>query len=301
MFSSLLGLSRAETHFLSRRLLPALDDIIAFQAERAGFEVVDTREAFAGARPCEPGVTADLAAMNTLQLAKGEGGMTGAEKGSFHPTAVGYKLLAQAVLDHLANTSSPSSGPGGPPRPPDFPPGGGPPGGGPPGEGPTGAPPHPDDMPPESDAPAPADAPCPAAKVDRQNVRQIARGIDTEKVRTLPGAPVCLQVPGEPWTAVEADADGLATVEVGELSRAEIPTLRLLWQSPQGRWQLQTLIAPADLAPPAAAWWERLDVWLLVGGGIACLLCVPLLVAVFRTIRTAVERVGSGGSTPASL
>lgn len=279
------GLSLVETSFLSSRLLPALDAMIDFQASRAGFEVADTRESFAGARPCEPGVTADLAAVNTLQLTKVEGGLTGIEQGSFHPSDVGYKLLTQAVLDAVAASNPPSPGALDPSIPPDLPPGAGAVG-----DGPTLAPPNPDDLPPEEGVPGPADTPCSATTVDRQNVRQIATGIDTETVMTWPHALVCVQVPGRPWTVVEADAGGLATYDVSELSRAEVPTLRLLWRPPYGPWKIQTLVSPVGLEPPATAWTKRLDVWLFAGLGVTFLLACPLLIALLRVIWARLSR-----------
>lgn len=104
-----------EEVIFSAQLISYLDNVIRQAAQTAGVFYVDTEHAFDGHRMCEPGDKA----INGL-TAGGDSGVTvlghtinfiGAE--SYHPTVLGYRLLADTISRQTADLTAvtPASGP----------------------------------------------------------------------------------------------------------------------------------------------------------------------------------------------
>lgn len=99
----------AEEVGFAAQLITYLDDVVRQAAQTAGVFYVDTAHAFDGHRLCEPGSKA----MNGL-TAGGDAGVTvlghsinfiGAE--SYHPTVLGYRLLANVIAAQTADLMAP--------------------------------------------------------------------------------------------------------------------------------------------------------------------------------------------------
>lgn len=99
----------------SAQLIDYLDSVIRQAAGTAGVQYVDTQHAFDGHRLCE--AAAGQSAMNGVTAGTDAGitifGVTikfiGTE--TYHPTAYGYRLLAQAIASQTANLSTPMPDP----------------------------------------------------------------------------------------------------------------------------------------------------------------------------------------------
>lgn len=232
------GLSEAESRFLLERFLPRLNLLITWEAQIAGLEVVDTREAFAGARDCEPGVTRRTSAMNTLDLGRVGGGAGDVVRGSFHPRELGHQLLARAVLDHLARPAVPDPlgcepfgcPPGPPPGPPAPPPGGDLPG-------------------------FPAGAACAGDRLVGAGIALLEPGQEAISIPADDGTPVCWSLAGQRWESTPADR-GAARLDVVELSVGRSPSLTVVHRLDEQWRQLLVVPDPGVEAAPTR-WWER--------------------------------------------
>ncbi len=240
------GLSTAEAEFLINRFLPRLNLLITFAAEQAGLEVVDSQDAFAGARNCEPGVTADGATMNTIDLGRAGNGPGDVVRGSFHPRELGHRLLAKVVLDHLQQppTADPlgcqpfGCPPGPPPNPPIPPPGGDP-------------------------IQFPPGIACGGDILQNGELKTVAADQDALEIAARADSTVCFSFAGQPWRTAQAAGDGTARIDVAQLARAEVPTLTVIQSTTPTQWTRDLYLPPAGVNPTDPAWWQQLSGLLL--------------------------------------
>lgn len=266
------GLTEAESRFLLKRFLPRLNQLIAWESQIAGLEVVDTREAFAGARDCEPGVTRETAAMNTVDVGRFGGTPADITRGSFHPRELGHQLLAKAVLDHLSRPPTPDPlgcqpfgcPPGPPPHPPIPPPGG-------------------------QDMPFPRGTACSGGTLSSGPSRYLKEGQTQVEITSTPGARVCYALAGERWRSEVAGEDGVVAINSEAVARAKNPALTVIHRAESAGWTQVTLLAPGHLLAPEAPWWQRLS-----GLMIAAILAAAGLALTPHALELALRRRGGG-------
>lgn len=213
------------------------DDVITSMASLAGMHVVDIEDAFDGHRICDDVRKAEQA-MNALWLARPSfadasfpelaSAFAANFHNSFHPTPFGHELIAEAVVDEI-RTGSPAPDPISPH------------------EGPTEAPPWvPDEIaPPVGPYRFPADSDCDGDQVLQQYSASSTN--QDRRVRipisTLPGSRVCFRAYKQRWHYTEADAEGVATVNVDFHDRHGIPSIhQILFMAPDRSGWLEFLV-----------------------------------------------------------
>jgi hypothetical protein len=251
------ALSVPEIRFVLEDFLPELNRRIDYQASVAGFEVVDTTQAFVGARICEGGHRVKGRAINVIALSRLRGGSaTDLVRGSFHPTQRGHQMLSQVVLAHLARPAPP--GPGcspGMPCPPTASP----------------APPIP---PPGTTTPFPPSTGCSGHSITHSNVVTLTEHQQTLTLTGAAGSRYCYAGYKASWKHRTFPPSGRVAFDVGSVSSASRPSVEVLTRQVNGEWS-RTLVLPAPTVEPGKA--SPLHTW----SGRLRLLGVTLLVVAF--------------------
>jgi lysophospholipase L1-like esterase len=250
------GLSPAERDFVLQSFLPRLNQVIRFQGQRLGFEVVEVEDAFVGARVCETPTFED-SAMNVFTLANASGRPVsgGSVSGSFHPTPLGHQLLAERVLERLSG-----------PRPADPPPGLPP--------APTTGPPLPDILPPGSAVPFPPGTPCSGPGIRDEAVRALDDGQRRAELPGVAGSLLCYRDSYAAWQSVRVGSVGTVALDVDSVAQARVRYLEVLAQRPDGSWSRTLLLPPPEATPAEARFYASWLGRLLAVGALAVALAV---------------------------
>ncbi|MCP3997703.1 MAG: SGNH/GDSL hydrolase family protein [bacterium] len=209
-------LSIPEVRWVLDRFLPRLNQLIRFQADMHGFDVVEMEPIFEGIRLCEVEYAAAAVNAFTLQrldeLSLSSLAPDVLVKGSFHPNARGHDRMASKVLEVLetAATDAPPGLPSG-----EIPPVPDPPGGCPPDMSPDEciiSEPFPN-VPAEIGVPfderVPPESGCSGTRDELTEIHVLAEDQETYQLSAEPGTTVCSRAQLRDWTQEVVPGNGV--------------------------------------------------------------------------------------------